>query len=625
MMKYIVTLLCFLAGWGVRAQKEISVNLLDEVSINATKKDKNETIGQKKIVLTTKQTVKNPTTFTSLLRYNSPIVLRDYGNGGTSIARFRGTSATNTSVQWNGININATGNGQTDFNSLSANTVDNIIVKSGGGSVEYGSGAIGGVVLLNDILNFKKHRSHHLFTSYGDFNTSSIFFKTNYGFEKWAFKIASSYNFSDNNYPFLDARYKDQNGNHLINENGTFYNYEISLSTGYKISDLNTLYFFTTKFYGNRLFSDGLPNPSAGSEKNEDFSQRSLLKWVSHFSNFKQEIKLAYLTQEFHYYEDKNSPNVNIGSSKRLLIDYTLNYQFSNLFNLKSFLIYENTRGLIDNSENKKQNAFSIGNSLNFIPNPQFKTSLSVRQEFNSNFNVPLSVSLAAEKMLNKKITLKTNLSTNYRVPTFNERYWPIVGNKNLIPENSYQADLGVEFKSKSFDITTTLYYIKINNKIIWEPKGGSNLWKPKNIQGAKNYGAEIFLNFHKNYNKHQIQFSGNYIYTIAKNADTNKFLSYTPKHLFNYNIEYSYGKVSTYIQKLYQSKVYTNEINIDFYSLETVNVLNYGIAYDFLRKQNSSLSIGLKINNLFNQLYYFSNLRPMPGRNFQINMNYKF
>ena len=72
-------------------------------------------------------------------------------------------------------------------------------------------------------------------------------------------------------------------------------------------------------------------------------------------------------------------------------------------------------------------------------------------------------------------------------------------------------------------------------------------------------------------------------------------------------------------------SKVYTNEINIDFYSLETVNVLNYGIAYDFLRKQNSALSVGLKVNNLFNQLYYFSNLRPMPGRNFQINMNYKF
>ena len=184
-----------------------SIQDLNMVELVAKKFHKEAVLGQKTIEISDVEIVRNSSNFTELLRYNSPIAFKDYGNGGTSSARFRGTSASNTVVLWNGININSVGSGQTDFNSLSANTVDQIVIKSGGGSVLYGSGAIGGTVHLKDVLSFDEHEDYQLFTSYGSFNTSSNFFKANLGTGKWAIKLSGVFNNSDNDYSFIDHRY----------------------------------------------------------------------------------------------------------------------------------------------------------------------------------------------------------------------------------------------------------------------------------------------------------------------------------------------------------------------------------------------------------------------------------
>ncbi len=602
-----------------------SIQKLNEVAVVATKHHKQDVLGQKTIVVSEAEVVKNPTNFTELLRYNSPIAFKDYGNGGTSSARFRGTSATNTVVLWNGININSVGNGQTDFNAISANTTDQIIVKSGGGSVQYGSGAIGGTVHLNDILGFKKHRDFQVFSSYGSFNTTSNFFKSNLGTGKWAVKLASTFNKSDNDYKFIDDRYTDEDGNLLKNENGNYVNYGLDFSVGYKITSLNKLFFYSSGYYGDRLFSAGLPNPSSGSERNEDFSQRNLLKWEYRFSNFKQVLNLAYLFQEYRYYDNKDSEEFDFGNSKRFLLDYSLKYRFSNSWNITYLMQYENTEGDTNLIAPETRTSFSLGGILTFKPTENFITTYSIRNENNSDFEVPVSMSLSAEQKVLKYVWLKTNLSTNYRVPTFNEMYWPVVGNKNLIPEQSKQVDFGFELENKGFEFSTTVFYIHIDDKIIWLPAGGSNLWAPKNIKEVINKGAEFFLGYTKEVGKHTIHFSGNYTYTQAHNTETGKELPYTPKHLLNYTAEYGYDWFKVYFQRLYQTKVYTNEINIDFYSLDPVSVSNIGLDFKLLEKENKSLVLGAKVNNVLNEVYYFTNLRPMPGRNFNIHINYKF
>lgn len=602
-----------------------SIQNLNTVEVVAKKFHKEAVLGQKTIEISDVEIVRNSTNFTDLLRYNSPIAFKDYGNGGTSSARFRGTSASNTVVLWNGININSVGSGQTDFNSLSANTSDQIIIKSGGGSVLYGSGAIGGTVHLKDVLSFDEHQDYQFFSSYGSYNTTSNFFKSNYGTGKWAIKVSGTYNKSDNDYEYIDDRYTDEDGNSLKNENGEYVNYGLDFSLGYKISNTNKLYFYSTGYYGDRLFSDGLPNPSAGSERNEDFNQRNLLKWSYKFSGFTQLLNAAYITQEYRYYSDKDAESFSFGRSKKVLLDYSLGYRLSNVWSLKYLMLYENTNGDTNDIISKVREAYSFGGVVTFKPNSKLISTLGFRKEYNSDFDVPLSVSLSGEQKLRGFIWLKANLSANYRVPTYNEMYWPIVGNKSLIPEHSKQGELGVEFEKYGFKFNSTVFYIDIKDKIIWKPAGNSNLWTPINLDAAINKGAEVFMSYSKKMGKHSFHFSGNYTYTIATDSETGKDLPYAPKHLLNYNLEYGYGRVKVYLQDLYQSAVYTNRLALDFYSLDALNVINIGTDVTLYNKNKNSLVLGGKVSNLTNELYYFTNLRPMPGRNYSININYKF
>lgn len=89
--------------------------------------------------------------------------------------------------------------------------------------------------------------------------------------------------------------------------------------------------------------------------------------------------------------------------------------------------------------------------------------------------------------------------------------------------------------------------------------------------------------------------------------------------------MEYGYKRVKMYLQDLYQSSVYTNRLALDFYSLAPVRVLNLGVDIAICKNNKKTLVLGGKVNNFTNELYYFTNLRPMPGRNYAININYKF
>lgn len=620
-----VSFFCFLASVSVFAQKDSIVNYLEEVSVVADKRNKQEALVQKRIVFNAETIVKNPTNFTSLLRYNSPIVFKDFGNGGTSSARFRGTSASNTVVLWNGININSVGSGQTDFNSLSANTADQIIIKSGGSSLQYGSGSIGGAVHLKDVLTFEPHKDYQFFSSYGSFNTTSNFFKSNYGGGKWAIKVAGVFNKSNNDYEYIDDRYTDEDGDSWKNENGNYINYGIDFSLGCKFSDVNKIYFYSTGYYGDRLFSNGLPNPSAGSERNEDFNQRNLLKWLYKFGGFTQLLNASFITQEYRYYADKDAGDFDFGKSQKALLDYSLAYKLSTFWSLKYLMLIESTHGETNKIESKVRNAFSYGGIVTFKPSSKLISTLGIRKEYNSDFEVPLSVSLSGEQKLGGCIWLKANVSANYRVPTYNEMYWPIAGNKDLIPEHSKQGELGVELEKYGFKLNATFFYIKIKDKIIWRPVRNSNLWTPVNLDAAVNKGAELFLSYSKKINRHSFHFSGNYICTIAKDSETKKQLPYAPIHLMNYTMEYGYKRVKMYLQDLYQSSVYTNRLALDFYSLAPVRVLNLGVDIAICKNNKKTLVLGGKVNNFTNELYYFTNLRPMPGRNYAININYKF
>ena len=107
---------------------------------------------------------------------------------------------------------------------------------------------------------------------------------------------------------------------------------------------------------------------------------------------------------------------------------------------------------------------------------------------------------------------------------------------------------------------------------------------------------------------------------------ETDKYLIFVPKHLLNFNGKFSHKNISIYGQGLYQSKQFTTEDNENSLLATLPSFWNFNIGGNLKYKlKRGSIAVGVQANNILNQLYFFSRLRPMPGRNYNLNINYKF
>lgn len=616
--RFLFFLFIFFVGTNSYAQKD-SIISLDVINLQTVKLNLHSK-GYKILTLNDSIIVKNSESFSSLIRFSTPIYIKEYGYGGTSSASFRGTSASNTAVVWNGININSINNGQTGFNSLNISLFDNINVRSGGGSIEFGSGAIGGTIHLNDELRFGNYLKNQLISSIGSFETYHNLYKFSYGGEKTAIKVGLSYNESENDYKWLNYNVR--------NENGAYKNTDFSFSIAQKLSKFSKISFYTSKYNGSRHFSGQIPNPSAAKEKYNNLSFRNLLDFNYQKNNSSHTIKFAFLTQEYQYFADKNNSNYNFGKSKSYLLNHSFNYKISSNSSIESFSELESILGKTDEISEKNRKQFS----QSFIFNKQFENvgslNAKVRKDFNSDYTMPLIFALGTEMKPLRNTFIRLNVSKNYRVPTYNDLYWPALGNLNLIPESSLQGEFGLGYKNNEIKIDLGVYYINSKDKIVWTPGGDPErpgVWMPINVAEAVNKGAELTVAINKSINKHLFNFNLNYSYTIAKDKSTNNYLTYVPKHLANGSFSYSYKRVNIFYQHLFNGKIYTTTDNLNNYTVPYFNVGNVGVDYFIIKTNNNQLGLGVKVNNVFNKEYQVLPNRPMPNRNFNININFKF
>ena len=150
--------------------------------------------------LTPKDIEKNSTNLSEALRFQTSIYIKENGRGAVSSPSFRGTSAGHTAFVWNGININSNFLGQGDLNNIPLFGYDELEIKAGGGSVQYGSSAIGGSIHLNNNLDFNKGFKASVFSEAASFGTFNNFVKGSFSNEKFSFKISGNYFISENDY-----------------------------------------------------------------------------------------------------------------------------------------------------------------------------------------------------------------------------------------------------------------------------------------------------------------------------------------------------------------------------------------------------------------------------------------
>ncbi|WP_417875923.1 TonB-dependent receptor plug domain-containing protein [Winogradskyella sediminis] len=611
-------LLFFVLLIGNLAQAQIvtdSVQHLDEVVLSDAKL-KRYSKGYKLSILKDSLLQKNKASFTDLLRFNTNIYFKENGFGMVSSPSFRGTNASQTAVIWNGISINSQLTGQTDFNTINTTNFNSIAIRSGGGSVQYGSGAIGGSIHLNNTLSFKQHFDNTATLSYGSYETKNVSYLTSYSNEKFSVNVGLDYVDSENDYKYLNT---DQS-----NENGAFQNGSINANLGYVLSSKDVLKLYHQTFIGEREFSGTVSSPSLA--KYEDQNFRTMLEWSRFGTAIDSKLKIAHLQEHFKYFGNKNTDNFTFGKVNTYLVNYTADIDLLTDLKLKPIVSYNYYEGSGSSFNNPNRKEFSTTALLLYNPNEKWHYGLNIRQDVTSGFDSPLLFSFDVAYNVSNFYQLKLNGSKNYRVPTFNDLYWQPGGNLDLVPETSYQLDLGQELTYKNASLKVNTFYIKTSDLIQWKPSD-SGLWSPENIAETQNYGAEATIAVTHKIKAHQFSLQGNYTYTVSEDLETAAQLIYVPYHKANINLAYAYKRASLFMQHLYTGEVYTTPENISgpFYSVDAYQLTNFGCNYQLLKTKKQQIGVSLKVNNLFNTVYENVAFRPMPDRNFNFQIQYKF
>jgi len=235
----------------------------------------------------------------------------------------------------------------------------------------------------------------------------------------------------------------------------------------------------------------------------------------------------------------------------------------------------------------------------------------------------------------------KFNIGSSYRIPTLPElssngvhhgSFRHEVGDPNLNPERAYQFDLGLNYRTASFELKFSPYFNYFSNYIYLRPSGqfsflpdGGQLFRYEQGEVAHS-GAEIATEIHLHEALH-LALSG--AYTRLTNLTTGVPLPFTPPLQGMVDVEYNFQPLSRYwlaptlgmdVQLFAaQNRTDRNEWPTPGYGLLNVH------GSIRLQAGRQSLDFRLLVNNLFDKAYFnhLSRYRllnlPEAGRNVQI------
>lgn len=601
-MRYAILFLFFITLSTYMKAQDFSFQTLDTIYLS-DQNLKTFNTGQKQIQINDSVIRENNFSLTDLLQRQSPIYFRQNGYGMVSSPSFRGTTAQQTAVLWNGVNINSNLTGQTDFNTLLTGNFSSIDVKFGGGSVVYGTGAIGGSIHLNQNIGKNIEEKHIFSSAYGSFNT----FESSYAYQKQLdalkFKIAYARRQSDNDFDIPEQNRQ--------NENAQFEMNSLDAVVRLDLTDNDVLTYYSNFTFGERHFS--LIRTSDPRTRYDNYETRNMIEWQNSSNKLQSKLKAAYLTEEFTYFDNLSRSTSSTSSVATQWLQYELLYNLKNI-KLKSIINYQNAQAQGNQLENAERDLAGFSFLFQHQVSKAWNYEITLRQDLNDNFENPLLFSLGSKFSPLETLYLRAHASKNYRLPSFNDLFWANGGNTELIPETAYQTEFGLDFRIKDHvSLSLTGFYNNIDNMIRWLPDA-FGIWQPINTQEVTTYGAEAMFNLSYAFSKNRyIDINTNYAYTISEDRATGNQLIYVPFHTANTNIAYNFKKWSLGFTWLFNGEVFTQTDNNPDKIVEHFNLFDVQISKNFPEFLNSRLS--LRSTNILDLAYEAVDNRPMPGR----------
>lgn len=582
-------------------------------------------------------------TLSDILSHHSPVYIKTYGQGGLATASFRGTAASHTQVEWNGININNPMLGQVDFSLIPVYFVDDISLLHGSSSLHTGSGALGGSIIINNKPQWNKPFELKAIQSLGSFCTYNSFIKIGFNTKKLFTDIRLNYTQSKNNFEF----YNNANGqfNYEKQKNADFKTNAGSINLYYKINNHQIISIKTFGLISNRNLPPIMSYEGIGRNENQKDDQlKTVVEWKKYNKKINTHLSAGFSFSELKYYLANNTPfgllkNYDSNSKtksfyNKLNIDYTIS---KNTLLLASIYTNYHKVHIFDSTLLSGYNAYRTETGIMAKIHQNFKKNYTVygliKSEYIGQNFIPIIPAFGIEKKLNGKqpITIKINLAKNYHAPTLNDLYWLPGGNADLLPEKGYTGDLSLLHNKNiknNWQLQTqiSIYASFIEDWIVWRPCE-YRYWMADNIREVFARGTELKNSIHTTINSVKLSLHTNYTYTLTtnktkqteNNISYGKQLIYIPKHKANFLFNLQYKGFYFNYNFSATGKRYTTSSNEE---------IRHTLPAYFLHDANigikiKKLNFQFKTYNLYNINYQTILWKPMPKRYYEIIISY--
>lgn len=560
-----------------------------------------------------------------LLQQEGGVYIKGYGLGSLSTSSIRGGSAGHTLVLWNGLPLQSPMLGQLDLSLLPVGAAESIQLEKGGNTALWGSGAIGGLLSMENEGDFSNRLRMNTHTSVGSFGNFQQQVGIGIGNSVWQSRTQVFHQQAQNDFLYEIAKGipKRRQTNAALSQQN------LLQDLYWKPNDRNQFSLHIWRQESDREIPPTIVQ-NRSEARQEDRATRFVLEWeheatVGHFH-----AKSGFFTESI-LYSDAQIGLVAPSEFKTCMGEL--------VYQSRKPLAHTWMLGVTHSYTQAESNGYQeiqTENRSALFASWKWKEGKwglqgSLRQGWIESEAVPLVPMIGLEYKLTPQVNFLAKVSRNYRLPTLNERFWVPGGNPEILPESGWseEATLSGEFKRNlsNFSWSLTGFNRNINNWILWSIREGQSYWSANNITRVWSRGMEVRGMFATTWNAWKLNTRLGYDYIRSTNQVAlenprmlaGQQLLYTPEHQ-------AFGKLSLAWQGLrmtYSHRFFGKARGIN----EPLPAFDVGTARIQYTSQIKSHPITLffELNNAWNRSYFIVERRPMPGTQIQTGINLLF
>ncbi|MBQ1829121.1 MAG: TonB-dependent receptor [Prevotella sp.] len=596
------------------------------------------------------------------------ITLRDYGGaGGMKTVSVRGFGAKHTGVSYDGVMLSECQSGEIDLSRYSLDNVEGLSLTIGDNDdifIPARQSSTPAVLNIETLRMRTDDTRPHLTAQVkqGSFGLISPFVRYEQNLSnRFAFSLVGEYTYADNDYP-----YSIQNGNETVSDrrsNSRMNSWHGELNFLYQTNRVSRLsgklYYYDNDrqlpgqvHYYTNLSGEALRDRNAFGQLlyQTRWDDKLSLKWLAKYnwaeSVYRDRMMQGGVNDASYWQREVYSSAVLLYTpDERWAMDYSMDYAFNNL-NGSSWrtLVGKPYRHTMLQSATAKYQSrrlkVIVRLLLSLYLNGQSEMPATTRQDVQQNSadnmqRLSPSLSVSYKLLADQDLYVRASYKNIFRSPTFNESYYYHYGSTNLKPESTDQLNVGVTYTaplSRRNMLTVTLdgYYNHVKDMIVAVPQN-MFVWTCVNLDKVRSYGLDATMRASRQVAEgHQVAVAGSYSYQRVEdrnNPDATTYgyqVAYMPRHQGSLSVSYENPWVNV---SLHGTSVSSRWPNNNHY--EGTLIAGYtdcgATLWRQFRWHRHQLEARFDLKNVFDKHYEIVANYPMPGRNYQISINYKF